>query len=319
MSSSELATPYRIIADRIMDLLAQGHIPWRKPWLDTGLPKSLSTGRPYRGINLFLLACTAAMQGYRSAYWLTFQQCRQRGGHVRRGEKGTPVVFWKLWKPGTDEVRETVEPAESAESEEKVVPVLRYYTVFNVRQCEGIEAPEPPGQSLAFEPMARCESVVAGMPRPPVIRHGESRACYAPASDRVSIPEPRSFTSREDYYATLFHELVHSTGHPDRLHRAGLGELAGFGSEPYGREELVAEMGSAFLCGHCGIEQAVLENAAAYMDGWLTRLRKDPKILVIAAAQAQKAADYILGRKSDATETVEGAGEPSPAVEEAMS
>ena len=146
-----------------------------------------------------------------------------------------------------------------------------------------------------WDPIATCEETATGMPKPPAIQHGGGRASYQPSTDTVSMPDRDRFGLPADYYSTLFHELTHATGHPSRLHRKGVADLQPFGSPDYSREELVAEMGSAFLCGHCGIEPVTIENSAAYVGGWLRKLRGDARLVVQAAAAAQKAADYVLG------------------------
>lgn len=276
---------YDIVTDRVLSLLERGTVPWRRPWAGGDLaPQNLLSRRPYRGINPFLLACT----GYASPYWLTYKQAQQRGGHVRKGEKSTPVIFWKPWRT------ERRDP-ETGDRETVQIPVLRYYSLFNVEQCDGIDAPAIEGERCDFQPIKRCESVVADMPKRPTIEHREARAWYRPSTDTVNMPRPELFDEAPAYYSTVFHELTHSTGHRSRLGRPGIEDVAAFGSTSYSREELVAEMGAAFLCGHCGIETATIENSAAYVNGWLRKLRDDRKLVVVAAAQAQRAADFILG------------------------
>ena len=195
----------------------------------------------------------------------------------------------------------------------KNVPFLRYYSVFNVSQCEGIPADKIPGlNGISHEhcPILEAERIVANMPKRPEIRHGGGRACYSPAFDRVDMPKAESFRSGEDFYSVLFHELTHCTGHESRLNRKGVagsdGEWSAFGSTPYAREELVAEMGAAFLSGHAGIVERTLNNSAAYVQSWLQRLKDDARLVVQAAAQAQKAADFILGKQFPAPETESG-------------
>jgi antirestriction protein ArdC len=281
---------YSIITERMLALLENGTVPWHKPWSATNgeaLPRNLASGKPYRGVNVFLLHA----MGYGSPYWLTFKQAQERGGHVRKGEKASPVVFWK-WLD-TDEI--------DASGKAKRVPLLRYYHVFNVAQCDGIDAPTPQGTKREHTPIEAAERIVEGMPLRPAIEHRGDCACYSPALDMVRMPEPGAFRSAEDYHSTLFHELTHSTGHESRLNRKGVagtdGEWSAFGSTPYAREELVAECGASFLCAHAGIVERTLNNSAAYVAGWLERLKNDPKLVVIAAAQAQRAADFILAVK----------------------
>lgn len=218
---------------------------------------------------------------YESPLWLTFRQVAQRGGKVKKGEKSCPVVFWKQM---------TIEDQKSGEPQK--IPLLRVYHVFNVAQCDGIQdAPEEP---IALAP-ARPAEIVAKMPCPPVIKHGMTRAFYSPSEDEVGMPARERFEDEAGYYATLFHELVHATGHETRLKRASIMERSGFGTNPYCKEELIAEMGAAFLCSHAEIVERTLDNSAAYLQGWLEQLRADKTLIVQAAAQAQKAADFILG------------------------
>ncbi|QDT37680.1 ArdC family protein [Stratiformator vulcanicus] len=279
-----MADVYQLITDRIIELLEQGTVPWHKPWRSAEhAPQNLISRKAYRGINAFLLGCL----GYESPYWLTFKQAKQLGGVVRKGEKSVPVVFWKWLEkrdPQTDEIER--------------LPLLKYYRVFHVTQCDlpGAKVPvvEEP-EEAEFEPILACEQVVENMPNAPKIEIGGGRACYAPKADVIKMPKCEVFETAEDYYATLFHELTHATGHTTRLDRDGVRELSPFGSASYSKEELVAEVGAAFLCGHCGIDTATIENTAAYVDGWLKKLRGDKKLVVQAAAQAQKAADYVLG------------------------
>ena len=270
---------YDRITDRITALLEQGTVPWHKPWkARTGLPRNFVSKNPYRGINVFLLL---AMM-YESPFWLTFRQVSQLGGSVRKGEKACPVVFWK---------QTTTEDKESGEQKKKYL--LRFYHVFNVAQCDGLKIGAEPVQENVI---AKPEEIVAQMPQPPVMKHGMTHAYYSPREDCVGLPPRERFERTEDYYSTVFHELVHSTGHEKRLKRSTLTESAGYGSNPYCKEELIAEMGAAFLCGLAEIGERTIDNSAAYLKGWLEQLRNDKTLIVQAAAQAQKAADFILGR-----------------------
>lgn len=280
---------YEIITNRVIELLEQGTVPWRRPWGGPdGAPRNLNSGKAYRGVNVFVLSAA----GYESPYWVSFKQARQRGGHVRKGEKGMPCVFWN-W----------LEKEDRDSGKEVKIPFLRYYTVFNVEQCDNVDYPKAVPVSPTFEPIEACEAIVSGMPARPPIKHGGARACYRPTTDQVCMPEPTLFEPREAYYATLFHELVHSTGHQRRLARKEIMEPIRFGSSPYSREELIAEMGGTYLCGHAGIEGKVIENSAAYIDHWLKTLRGDTRMVVSAGSQAQKAADYILTRHKEPSST----------------
>ena len=294
------ADAFQVITDRIVGLLEQGTIPWQKPWRGGEMvPRNLISRREYRGVNVFLLH---AMM-YESPFWLTFNQAKELGGHVKKGERACPVVFWK-WL----EVDALGEP-----TGRKTVPFLRYYSVFNVAQCDDIPPDKIPalnGNKREHSPIEEAERIVAKMPTRPEIRHGGGRACYSPSSDRVDMPQPATFRSGQDYYSVLFHELTHSTGHESRLNRKGVsasdGEWSAFGSTPYAREELVAEMGAAFLSGQAGIVERTLDNSAAYIQSWLQRLKDDTRLVVQAAAQAQKAADFILGRQDGEQEKGDG-------------
>lgn len=282
---------YDIINNRIMELLQQGTVPWRKTWRCNGTsnqPKNLISKKEYRGINVFLLACMP----YSSPYWMTFKQCQDKGGHVRKGEKSTPVIFWK-WLDRKDAGADDGDVANNGK-----IPMLRYYSVFNILQTEGIESPPTTETTInTFTPLDRAEAIIAGMPLRPDIHYGGNQPAYHPLLDYVKIPKPEAFESPEEYYSTAFHELGHSTGHAKRLGRKGILEPSYFGSHNYSQEELCSEFCSAFLCGHAGIEQKTLENSAAYIAGWLKALKNDKKLLIMAAAQAQKASDYILNRK----------------------
>jgi len=274
---------YEIITDRILELLEQGTVPWQRPWTGGGLARNLVSKRPYRGINCFLLN----ISGYSSPYWATLNQINKLGGRVIKGQKSMPVIFWKWLE---------VEDQETGERVEK--PFLRYYRVFNLEQTQGIEAPESEKpEQIEFNPIRRCEELVTGMPNPPRIVHERQSAFYRPKSDLVNMPRPETFVSAEEHYSTLFHELAHASGHESRLNRPSLTEMAPFGSTNYSREELIAEMTAAMLCGVTGIENKTIDNSAAYVQGWLKKLKNDKRLVVLAAAQAQKAADYIQGNQ----------------------
>ena len=270
---------YERITERILELLAQGTVPWHKPWkAQTGLPRNFVSRKPYRGVNVFLLMSMS----YESPFWLTFHQAHELGGAVRKGEKACPVVFWK---------RLQIEDEQTGE--EQRIPLLRIYHVFNTAQCDGLKS-LPATEALPVSVTAPA-TIVANMPHPPVIEHGMTQAFYSPSADEVALPDRERFENDAGYFATVFHELVHSTGHKSRLHRATLVENTGFGSDPYSREELITELGCAFLCGHAEILERTIDNSAAYLAGWLKALQRDPALIVQAAAQAQQAVDYILG------------------------
>lgn len=284
---------YQIVTNQVIDLLEQGKIPWQKPWRGgaAGMPKNAISKKPYRGVNVFLLAMIQEFKGYDSPYWLTYKQAQGIGGNVKKGEKSTLVVFWKpLEKENPD----------NPENPDKYM-VLRYYNVFNVAQCDNLDLSKLPDidvdntPDLDFSPIQACENIVKHFIKRPDIVHNSQQAYYSPSKDLVNMPRAETFMDEQSYYATLFHELTHSTGHERRLNRPGVVDKAAFGSETYSKEELVAEMGAAFLCGFCDIANRTIENTVAYLQGWLNKLKSDKRLVVQAAAQAQKAADYILG------------------------
>jgi antirestriction protein ArdC len=275
---------YEVVIDRILDLLEAGTIPWQRPWDPAiGLPRNIR-GTAYRGINLLVLGC----QSYESPLWLTFRQVMQLGGRVRGGERGTPVLLWK-WPErtaDTDDGREQRRPA----------PLVRYYRVWNLLQTEGVEVPAYSATSFVDLARVSADSVLSQMPAPPVIRHdGGARAFYRPSTDSIHLPPQQAFHDADGYRATLFHELVHSTGHPSRLARPAVTDGALFGDHAYSEEELVAEIGAAYLCAHVGIAGRTLENSAAYVASWLRVLRDDRRLLLRAAQHAQRAVDHVLG------------------------
>ncbi len=286
---------YAIVTEKIVNLLEQDIVPWRRPWSATGLPRNLVSKKPYRGINAFLLSVTK----YVSPFWLTFHQAGQLSGSVRKGEHGEIVVFWKVDQAG---VSKTELDPEKIDADEKTGRrfILRFYRVFNLEQCELPQAvldKLPKIEMHQHDPIEAAERIISGMPNPPEIQYAGSKAFYSPITDRITLPPRELFASTEEIYACLFHEASHASGSPKRLNRGSITEAAPFGSPAYGFEELVAECSAAYLCAEAGISPAVLENQTAYIQGWLAKLRSDKRMVVTAAAQAQKAADYILNRE----------------------
>lgn len=278
-------TIYELVTDKIVAALEAGTVPWHKPWNPGTAPRSVE-GHVYRGINAFLLS----MSEYNSPFWITFNQAKKRGGTVRKGEKSTMVVFWKRLMI-TEKNEATGKP------ERKMIPMLRFYRVFNLEQTDGVKVPKAVAEfdaaKVAHEAIVEAEAIVSGYPSPPTIRFEDNdRAFYVPSTDIITVPSLAAYNVRDEFYSTLFHEMGHSTGHPDRLNRKMTG---GFGSHDYGREELVAEMTSAFLCAESGIE-VTFDNSAAYLASWIRTIKEDVRAVVVAAGAAQRAADHILGR-----------------------
>lgn len=280
--------PYDLVTGQIIAALEAGVVPWHKPWsASIDGPRSLSTGKPYRGINVFVLDAARQRNGYDSRWWVTFNQARERGGCVRKGEKGTPVVFWKF-----------IERKDEAGAVTDRIPFLRYFTVFNLDQCDDVPAPTE-AEVAEFNAIEQCEQIVAGYISGPTIKHGGDRAYYSPSLDYIQMPKPEQFDTPEHYYGVVFHEQAHSTGHESRLARPGVTALGSFGDENYSREELIAEMTSAFVCGEAGIPVNV-QHHAGYIQSWLRALKGDKKLVVQAAGAAQKAADLIVGASAPA-------------------
>lgn len=262
-------------------------MPWHKPWTsagDAGLPRNLQSRRKYRGINVWLLLA----RGYASPLWLTYNQARALGGHVRAGEKGVHVVFWKV---GAREVQDGEET-----SVERTF-LARSYVVFNIAQTEGLPVSGPPAPTAPRDPLPACEQVLAGWPAAPAILHGFNHASYDKREDVVRMPQRADFESQAAYFGTAFQELTHSTGHPSRLNRDSLMDSERFGDENYSKEELIAELGAAYLSGMAGIENCTINQSASYINGWITALKGDSRLLISAASQAQRAADLILGQR----------------------
>jgi antirestriction protein ArdC len=283
-----MANVFEIVTEQILNHLCAGVIPWRKPWTSKiRLPLNLVTGKKYRGINVWLLLASS----YASPYWLTFNQAKTLGGTIKKGEKSSIVVFWNFKE--VDELNEA-----TGAMEKKNIPFLKYYRVFNAVQCEGITCPDQPEEAHA-DPIAEAEALIEGYKGRPKIKHGFVKACYNPAEDLIKMPNKAAFVNVENYYSVIYHEATHSTGAVSRLNRETLTTPAAFGSKNYAREELIAEMGAAYLCAITGIAHATIENSAAYIQGWRDSISKDSKLVVLAAAQAQKAVNYIMGRQKD--------------------
>lgn len=279
---------YAQVTEKIVAALERGVAPWVRPWstgIDT-LPMNAASKRPYRGVNVVLLALEAQAQGYALDRWFTYRQAADLGGQVRRGEQGTTVVFWKLRKLGAtvDAYPDEGDP----DLHERVIPLLRAFTVFNVAQIDGLPTEVSAVPSPAWEPEARAEELLlmSGV----TIRHGAASAFYRPDTDEVHLPHRQWFPSAARYYGTALHEVTHATSSPARCNRQ-LGKR--FGDSAYAAEELIAEMGAAFLSAHCRID-GQLEHAGGYLASWLEVLRADKRAIFVAATKAQQAADWIL-------------------------
>lgn len=281
---------YQHVTTRVLEDLERGVRPWFKPWSASNVGSSIlprrHNGIPYQGINVLLLWSEAMARGFSATTWMTYRQAFELGGHVRKGATGTLVVF-------ADRITRT-EDGENGDSVERSIPYLKSYTVFNVEQIDGLPPqyiPRAPTLISVEARHAQAESFIAATRA--TIRFGGDRAFYAPAFDVIQLPPLPAFRDTESYYSTALHELTHWTGHATRCGR----ELNGhrFGSEAYAFEELVAELGSAFLCAELGITPEVRDDHAAYLASWLTVLKQDKRAIFAAASQAQRAADYLQG------------------------
>lgn len=268
---------YAEVTARIIQQMENGRIPWQKPWIASGCCISHATGKPYSLLNQMLLG--------KEGEYVTYKQCQQEGGRVRKGEKASMVVFWKFIEQEDDETHE-----------KKQVLFLRYYSVFHLDQCEGLTAKYDKPLPQCANPCQTADRIISDY----CAREGVSitheagdRAFYRPATDNITLPHMAQFATTAEYYSTAFHELTHSTGHASRLNR--LEKTAFFGNEAYSKEELIAEIGAATLVHHAGLETPhSFTNSAAYIQSWLQALRNDKRLIVSAAGKAEKAVDLIL-------------------------
>ena len=272
---------YTAVTDRIIAQMEQGIIPWKKPWIANVKAISHTTGKAYSLLNQMLLG--------RPGEYITFKQCQEAGGHIRKGEKASMVVFWK-W----------IEQEDEETGESKSVPFLRYYNVFHIDQCEGITAKHSTATAFpdGAEVLEAAQEIIYDyLSREGVkLSHMEGdKAFYRPSTDEVVLPIRKQFVSTAEYYSTVFHELTHSTGHPSRLNR--LSKPTFFGTEDYSKEELVAEIGASALVNHVGLETtSSLRNNTAYIQNWLSVLKNDKRFIVSAAGKAEKAVNLILNQ-----------------------
>ena len=277
---------YARVTDQVLAELAKGTAPWRKPWrAEFGLPRNLDSRKAYRGVNVLVLMSSALSAGYPANWWLTFNQAKERGGHVNKDEHGYPVVFYQR----TPVEPESDEPTAEQEAKKDMHwrPVLKVYTVFNVAQCSGVEVPADAPQ-LAWQPVEAAERIVETVGLP--IHYEGVEAFYRPARDEITMPPRVFFPTVMGFYETLLHELVHATGHESRLART----FGIKGTEAYAWEELIAEMGSAMLSVVTGVPTPDFPNLAAYLDSWRACMNRNPQAIGEAAAAAQKAAEWLL-------------------------
>ena len=300
-SGQDRTSLYQEITDKIIAELEAGRAPWVQPWgmaaakAPLAMPRNASTHRRYSGINVLILWGAVIERGFSTQSWLTFRQALGLGGNVRKGERGTTVVYADRFTPEDERRR-----AEQTGEEPGAIPFLKRFTVFNTDQCEGlpeeiakVAPPPPPG---LIEPQAEALIAATGAD----FRIGGARAFYSPTHDFVQVPPPQAYFEPINWHRTACHELAHWVGHPSRLAR----DLSGsYGSKAYAREELIAEMAGAFVCASLGIVPTVRH--ADYLGSWLEVLREDDRAIVRAASAASKAADYLLAFQPDRVEPVD--------------
>jgi len=272
------------VTDSIIAALESGVVPWQKPWVTRGAPANLVSGHVYRGINWLILQSVADECGYGSNRWLTYKQAQSIGGQVRKGEQGTAIVFWKMIERGDD-----------------TIPLLRYYTVFNSEQVDGITQPQHATTDVDVDTIASVRDYVLGVWTDtgnslPTFRIEGDQPAYLPNSDAIKMPRDEQFRTVEGYTGALLHEAAHSTGHQSRLNRWE-GQSHQFGCADYAAEELTAEIAAAMIAARMGLTTE-MDQHAAYVKSWLERLRDDRSMLIGAAQRAQKAADWICGELS---------------------
>ena len=279
---------YRVVTDRIIEQLQQGVVPWQKPWSGTyDGAVSHSTGKPYSLLNQLLLG--------KSGEYLTFNQAKAEGGKIKKGAKASFVTFWKMYP--------IEEKNKEGETVRKVVPLLRYYNVFHISDCEGIE-PKLKEEIHDNEPIQVAEDIIdryiANEKALKFEPNKTNKAYYNRDKDCIVVPQISQYRNVEEYYSTAFHEIVHSTGHKNRLDRFSENEPVYFGNADYSKEELIAEIGAAALVNIVGIESTnSFNNSAAYISSWLSVLKNDKKLIVSAASKSEKAVKYILGDKQE--------------------
>lgn len=274
---------YEMITQRIVSELEAGVVPWHQPWKKAVAPRSLATGKVYQGINFVHLSA----MGYSNPWWLTYRKAELMGGHVKGGEHSVPAVYWKCI------VRD------DKDGNKKAFWFTKYDNVFNLEQTEGVEGVPDIEQAPVINPIEECERILLQYPNPPHLEHRGDRAYYHPTFDKIVMPRMNTFDGAEEYYSTRFHEAIHSTGHGSRLNRKSIVDAGRFGDENYSEEELIAEIGAAFLCGCAEIENNTVNNSVAYIGNWLTRLKNDKTFIVRASSKAQKAASFILNIKEE--------------------
>ena len=297
MGTTKGATGTNKIADmvtqQVIEGLKLGKIPWQKPWSAVH-PHNFASKHQYKGTNILLLGIACTNKGYEHPLFASYKQIQTIGGRIKKGERGHVVVFYKPL-----EVEKDVELADGTITKQlKTIPLLRYKTVFNISQTDlDLKAVSETIKEFTHKPDMNAEQLLHK--QKPIIRHGGDRACYSPVTDTINMPTVKSFESQSEYYLTAYHELTHWTGHKSRCNRFDDGDHS-FGSELYSKEELVAEIGGNMLSNYVGIKRAVTKNSQAYINGWLSKLKNDSRLIISASSKAQQATVYITGKQAQA-------------------
>jgi len=289
---------YQEATNRIIEKLEQGVAPWKCTWNKYGLARNASTGHIYTGINMLLMNCTR----HPIPYFLTFKQAQKGGGKVKKGAKSEQIYYYNVYYKDADDKNISQAEAQILRTSGKQVKVnsyLKYYNVFNIDDVEGIDFKLDEVKAYNNPRIDECDEIIQNMPNAP--RHkfiNANQPYYSPIGDVINMPDINQFENSAEFYATYFHELLHSTGHQTRLNRPGITDKnVKFKDKTYSEEELIAETGASFLCAHTNIDyDSIFENSTAYLQGWLKVLKQDKRMIFKAAAEASKAVDLILNK-----------------------
>jgi antirestriction protein ArdC len=275
------------VQTKILEALDKGVNPWRKPWTPNGsvMPHNCTSGHAYRGVNVPFLMAEQMLNDFPTAQWLTFNQARKAGGHVRKGEKSTFVIFTKPLK--------ITETNDNGDDETKTIFMLRVTPVFNIAQCDDVKLPK----RETFVPQCEPDELVANVQTymttaGATVKYNGHSAHYAPTTDTIGLPQPEQFETTEAFASTALHELIHWTGHATRCKRPGIVDFDGFGSASYAREELVAELGSAMLCERFNLSNEI-DNHASYIENWRKVIESDDRAIFVAARLAEAAMNWL--------------------------
>ena len=289
MSVSKFSEFANEVTNQIIQELEKGNVVWKQPWKNLGRCRNLLTLSSYTGFNQLYLNWKMEQRGFKTPYFMTFQQARSIGANVKKGAKSIQIVYWKAFsKENIDEVQVI--------NKVRLHPFIHF--VFNIDEIENIDPAYLAFKDAEEKPIYtidNCEQMLLSLNNLAEIRHGGDRAFYAPSLDLIQVPNLNQFSSSEKYYSTLFHEIIHSTGHKSRLDRFSDSILpTKFGSEDYSKEELIAEIGATFLNAKCGIKEQVFEASISYIKTWMKVLKDDPKLIITASSNAQKAYTYLI-------------------------